>query len=118
MLNLYAYHSKRHGFHSRRVRTLFFSLALVAIFIATASSRAVQAATYTAGNSSDFQYYLSIVQPGDTIVLNAGVTYVGPFTLPYRQGTNTDADWITIITSHTPYIPAAGPRITPTYPRA
>jgi hypothetical protein len=116
MLNLHAYHSKQHAFHSRRVKALFCSLALIVIFIATASSSAVQAATYSAGTTADLQYYLSIVQPGDTIVLTAGATFIGPFTLPYRAGSNTDADWITIRTSAPDSrLPPAGQRISPSY---
>jgi hypothetical protein len=115
MLNLYAYHRKPGVFHSRRVRTLFFSLALVAIFIAAASSRAAQAATTYVPAGGNFQTALNNAQPGDTILLEAGATFVGPFTLPYKPGTNTDADWITIMTSYPQYLPAANQRVNPNY---
>jgi len=51
---------------------------------------------------------------GDTIVLQAGATFVGPIMLPYKgPGTNTDADYITIRTSNLSGIPAEGVRVRP-----
>ncbi|MFN2511747.1 MAG: hypothetical protein ABR568_09925 [Pyrinomonadaceae bacterium] len=64
----------------------------------------------------DLQAALNAAQPGDTILLEAGATFLGPFVLPYKAGTNTDADYITMRTS-TPdsLLPAAGERITPSH---
>src|SRR5438132_9288347 len=43
----------------------------------------------------DFQGALNSAQPGDTILLAAGATFVGPFTLPVKGGSG----WIIIRTS-------------------
>ena len=43
----------------------------------------------------DFQTALNTARPGDVITLEAGATFVGPFTLPNKPG----ADWIVIRTS-------------------
>ncbi|MEJ7711494.1 MAG: hypothetical protein WKF84_16915 [Pyrinomonadaceae bacterium] len=51
-------------------------------------------------------------KPGDTIILEAGAVYVGPFTLPKKEG----AEWITIQGSAaSESLPAAGHRMTPEY---
>jgi hypothetical protein len=62
----------------------------------------------------DLQDAIDVAQPGDTIVLEAGVTFKGPFTLPKKSG----AGWITIRTS-TPdkQFPAPGTRISPSHAR-
>ncbi|MBA3716416.1 MAG: hypothetical protein H0W76_28845, partial [Pyrinomonadaceae bacterium] len=60
----------------------------------------------------DFQKALNAARPGDTIVLQAGASYTGSFRLPYKPGTNTDADWITIRTSAPDSsLPPAGTRV-------
>jgi hypothetical protein len=59
----------------------------------------------------NLQRALETAQPGDTIVLEAGATFTGPFTLPSKTGTNTDADWITVRTAAS--LPASGVRVTP-----
>ena len=43
----------------------------------------------------DFQAALEQAQPGDEITLAAGASFVGPFTLPTKQGSG----WITVRTS-------------------
>src|SRR5437667_9188178 len=43
----------------------------------------------------DFQAALNSAQPGDTIVLAAGATFVGPFTLPVKSGSG----WIIVRTN-------------------
>ncbi|HEX8174223.1 MAG TPA: Calx-beta domain-containing protein [Pyrinomonadaceae bacterium] len=115
MLNSYVHNSSPLGLYSRRVKSVFFSLALIAIFIAAASSKAVQAGTIYVQAGGDFQAALNSAQPGDTIVLTAGAIYKGAFTLPFKYGTNTDADWITITTNYAQYLPGPGQRITPGY---
>jgi hypothetical protein len=66
------------------------------------------------GPKDDFQAVLNEAQPGDTILLQAGATFTGSFTLPYKTGTNTDADWITIRSSASDAVlPPEGSRITP-----
>jgi hypothetical protein len=116
MLNLHAHHSKQHAFHSRGVKALFCLLALIVIFIATARSSAVQAATIPVPAGGNLQLAINSAQPGDTIELAAGATFIGPFTLPNKGGSGTDADWITIRTSAPDSsLPPAGQRISPSY---
>lgn len=57
----------------------------------------------------DFQDALEEAQPGDTIVLQAGARYKGPFSLPMKKG---KAGWITIRSSVVPpRLPAPGTRV-------
>ncbi|MDX6693404.1 MAG: hypothetical protein QOF02_1007, partial [Blastocatellia bacterium] len=69
------------------------------------------AKTITLKAGSNLQSAINAAQPGDTILLEAGATFRGPFTLP-NKGAATE--WITIRTS-TPdaSLPAAGERISP-----
>jgi len=49
---------------------------------------------------------------GDTIVLEAGVTYAGPLVLPYKEGApNSESNYITIRTSDLKGIAAEGERV-------
>src|SRR5262245_11380414 len=57
----------------------------------------------------DLQAALNAAQPGDTIVLQAGVTYSGNFTLPVKSGTG----WIYVQSSALSSLPAAGTRVGP-----
>jgi hypothetical protein len=58
------------------------------------------------------QSAINAALPGDTILLDPGVTYVGPFTLPVKTG----SEWIVIRTSAPDSsLPPAGTRITPAY---
>src|SRR5438309_1801545 len=60
----------------------------------------------------DFQAALNAAQPGDTIMLAAGATFTGPFTLPNEPG----ADWIVVRTSAPDSaLPLPGVRIDPSY---
>jgi hypothetical protein len=60
----------------------------------------------------DLQKALETAQPGDVITLEAGATFVGPFTLPNKPG----AGWITVRTSAPDSaLPPPGTRITPEY---
>ncbi|HEV2705050.1 MAG TPA: hypothetical protein VGV59_03950 [Pyrinomonadaceae bacterium] len=63
----------------------------------------------------DLQRALNRARPGDTITLEAGATFVGPFTLPKKTG---DA-WITIRTSAPDSsLPAENVRLTPSHAHA
>ncbi|MFN2598015.1 MAG: hypothetical protein ABR563_12615, partial [Pyrinomonadaceae bacterium] len=96
---------------SRLTRTLVVLFALLAC-----AHGAARAATITVPAGASLQAVLDAAQPGDTILLDAGASYVGPFTLRNKQGTNTDADWITIRTNAPDsQLPAAGVRVTPDY---
>ena len=63
----------------------------------------------------DLQAALRSAKFGDTIVLPAGSTYVGPIILPFKSGgSGTDADYITIRTSELGGIANIAERIKPT----
>lgn len=63
----------------------------------------------------DFQAALERAAPGDTIELEAGAVFQGPFILPYKpESTDPDFQWITIRSggSDSP-LPRAGVRVAP-----
>lgn len=67
-------------------------------------------ATCTAANSSAFQTCLNNAALNSTIVLQAGTTYSGNFTLPNKT---TGSGWIYIVSSNLASLPAAGTRVSP-----
>lgn len=68
--------------------------------------------TVTVSAGGDFQAAINSACLGDTIVLTAGATFVGNFTLPAKTcGTG----WITIRTSAIGSLPAEGKRVGPQY---
>ncbi len=68
--------------------------------------------TIAVGAGGDFQAALNRAQPGDVITLEAGGTFVGPFTLPDKPGTG----WIVVRTSAPDdRLPPPGTRVDPTY---
>jgi hypothetical protein len=71
-----------------------------------------QGATWKAHTSTDFTNALNAANPGDTIVLDAGTTYSGNFTLPVKS--NANHQWIYIISSALNSLPAPGTRVNPT----
>src|SRR5205085_1020495 len=79
--------------HSLSSRLIISALALLLIAFNSASTRA---ATLTVAAGGNLQAAINSAQPGDTIVVEAGASFTGPFTLP-NKGTSTD--WITIRTS-------------------
>src|SRR5919206_308862 len=101
---------------NKRARTLrgfrsllpFINYALILIAIALTSG-AASAATVNVPAGASLQAAIDAAQPGDTIVLQAGATYVGPITLPVKSG---DA-YITVQSSALASLPA-GQRVTPT----
>jgi hypothetical protein len=97
-------------FHST-LKFIFFSILSVAA-LATSISQA-HAGTITVPAGGDFQAALNNAQPGETIILQAGAIYTGPFTLPKKDATSSD--YITIRTS-TPdsSLPSPTTRISPT----
>jgi len=68
--------------------------------------------TIAVPDGGDFQAALDNAQPGDAIMLQAGATYTGNFTLRNKPGSG----WITIRTSAADAsLPPAGTRITPAF---
>src|SRR5207248_10551302 len=65
----------RHGF-----RTAVFAVCLAL------GCRTANASTLTVAAGGDVQAALDRAQPGDTVLLEAGATFVGRFTLPVKQG--------------------------------
>ncbi len=65
----------------------------------------------------NFQAALNTAQPGDTIVLQAGQTYTGPFTLPSKPGSlpagGQAGGWILIQSSAHASLPPPGTRVGP-----
>jgi hypothetical protein len=80
---------------------------LLAAILTIASQRAA-AATLVVPSGGSLQAALNTAQPGDTIVLQAGATYTGPFLLPNKSGN----DFITIQSSALEFLPS-GQRVSP-----
>jgi len=74
--------------------------------------------TITIKAGGDLQKALNAAQPGDTLLLEAGASFTGPFTLPAKKGNEAGASWITIRTSTSDAeLPPAGSRISPAHSR-
>ena len=69
-------------------------------------------ATHVVHAGGDLQAALNAAQPGDQILLEAGATFRGPFTVPVKSG----SDWIVVRTSAPDSsLPPYGSRITPAW---
>jgi hypothetical protein len=68
----------------------------------------LSAVTYTPMTSAEFTTALNNAKLGDTIILQAGVTYTGAFVLPNKT---TGSGWITIRSSNLHLLPAEGVRV-------
>lgn len=66
--------------------------------------------TRTVNDGGDLQAVLNEAAPGDVIVIEAGATFTGPFTLP-NKGPGTD--WIYVVSSALASLPAEGNRVDP-----
>src|SRR5262245_44623254 len=92
-------------------RVLFLFLG----FVFAAASRSASAATLTVCASgcafADFQLALNAAQPGDTILLRAGETFIGNFVLPAKGGSGESI----LIRSDAPdgALPPDGTRLVP-----
>lgn len=80
----------------------------LALFAGFGSS--LEAVDFSVSQSNDLQPALNLAQPGDRIILAAGVTFTGNYTLPY---TGTGTQWITIQTSNVAALPGDGSRVGP-----
>ncbi|HEX8853276.1 MAG TPA: hypothetical protein VF754_07300, partial [Pyrinomonadaceae bacterium] len=106
--------STAHQHYTHLAYTLlrFAIISLLALYMFAVASMEADAATWNVTAGADLQSVINAAQPGDTILLEAGTVFVGPFTLPKKTGD----DWITIRTS-TPdsALPPAGTRISPAH---
>jgi hypothetical protein len=67
-------------------------------------------ATLTVATGGDLQAALNQAQLGDTIVLQAGATFTGPFRLPNKT---TGSGWIYVVSSDLANLPPPGQRVGP-----
>jgi hypothetical protein len=95
----------------RNIFQLFLVVLFAALFTAANAGEA-RAATVNVPAGGDLQAALNAAQPGDTILLQPGATYTGPFTLPLKSGSS----FITVRTAASDSsLPADGSRVTPAY---
>lgn len=80
------------------------------VYVDTTYNLPTGGTTWAAHTAAQLQSALKSAQPGDVIVLDAGVTYVGNFMLPAKS--NPNRKWIYIISSQLGYLPA-GTRVSP-----
>jgi hypothetical protein len=66
--------------------------------------------TLTVAAGGDLQAALDKAQLGDTIVLEAGASWTGPFNLPNKTA---GSGWIYVVSSHLSVLPHAGIRVSP-----
>ncbi len=106
------------------IRVLTFILALNAVafaqmpvpelprvYIDTTFNQPTGGTTWSAHTATDFKNALTSANPGDVIVLDAGVTYTGNFTLPVKA--NPNQQWIYIESSALSNFHAPGWRVGP-----
>ncbi len=93
----------------RAVRTFPTQLAVIVGFALLALTTRAYAATINVPAGGNLQAAINAAQPGDTIHLQAGATYIGNFTLPM---TNAPLE-ITIRTAPDSRLPGPGRRIRP-----
>jgi hypothetical protein len=82
---------------------------LLTLFLLCASSTLSYAATINVHAGDNLQTAINNAQPGDTLILDAGVSFTGPITLPAKNG----GSYITIQSSALAQLPAAGVRVSP-----
>src|SRR5690349_1293184 len=87
---------------------LRFSIAWFVLLFAVSFVSPARAATITVPAGGSLQSAINSAQPGDTIILTAGVVYAGPIVLPVKSGTS----YITIQSSRLAELPD-GVRVTP-----
>jgi hypothetical protein len=88
------------------------SLTVLVCLCVSAAARVSAAATITVPNGGDLQAAINAAAPGDTILVAAGATFDGTFTLPAKHG----SAYITIRSSAPDSaLPPDGTRITPAY---
>ncbi|HVG31795.1 MAG TPA: hypothetical protein VM911_01885, partial [Pyrinomonadaceae bacterium] len=89
---------RRHPSCSFRSTFLFILTIATLLLLYAATVSATRAATLTVPAGGDLQSAINAAQPGDTILLEAGASFIGPFTLTAKSSPNTDSSYITIRT--------------------
>ncbi len=97
---------KRNFFALFSPRVFFATKLVFFTFLLIVNSNA---ATINVPSGASLQAALNAAQPGDEIVLEAGATYVGAFTLPVKPG----MAFITIRSSNMNGLPVVGTRVAP-----
>jgi hypothetical protein len=87
------------------------ALCAAAVFILLAGPR-VEGATVMVGAGDNLQAALDAAKPGDVLLLAAGATFTGNFTLPVKSGSGVITVRSAALDSQ---LPAAGSRMTPAY---
>jgi PKD repeat protein len=91
---------------------LFVRLGTVAAFVSLSLAPPIAAAaTINVPAGGDLQAAINAAQPGDSILLEPGATYVGNFVLPVKPG----ATYIVIRTAPDPSHPLPGDRVSPAH---
>src|SRR5688572_29731379 len=85
------------------------SILSIAVTLVMASGCLAQT-MLTANTGDEFRAALAAANRGDTIVLQAAATFVGPFILPHKID---GSGWITIVSSGIENLPPPGVRINP-----
>ncbi|HEX8145219.1 MAG TPA: hypothetical protein VF553_21815, partial [Pyrinomonadaceae bacterium] len=102
---------------SHTLRSILRFVLLLSAFLLTSfgALRATSAATLVVPAGGDLQAAINAAVPGDSIILEAGASYLGPFTLPAKPGSNTDADFISIQSSALSLLPPSSQRVSPSH---
>jgi subtilase family serine protease len=85
--------------------------AVAAVLVLLLAPRISAAATINVPAGGDLQAAINAAQPGDSIHLEPGATYIGNFLLPVKSG----ATYIVIRTAPDPLHPLPGDRVTPAH---
>jgi hypothetical protein len=106
--------SSRRDVFSALLSTRRYLLLTAALFlIIVGATRPTHAATINVPSGGNLQAAIDGATAGDIIVLEAGATYVGPFTLRAKPASGDL--WITIQSSALSQLPPAGTRVSPAH---
>jgi hypothetical protein len=96
--------------HASRLATIALAILLAAQTPDAGARAQSSGRTLIVAAGGDLQAALDQARPGDTIRLEPGAVYRGPFVLPFKDGD----DWI-VVQSGASDLPAAGTRVTPAH---